>query len=136
LLSSNQLSYRVQLLSWCINTKVTPMHITPYPIIYLLYFVLSTLSHNFYFLQLMVVTVIGARGLRVQRRVAEDLECGIENVTILRLQMRVKHVLINSLVQKWNPRLVISSSVKVRHESSCRCGFSPRVPCQAISNHW
>jgi hypothetical protein len=84
----------------------------------------------------MVVTVIGARGLHVQRRVAEDLECGIENVTILRLQMRVKHVLINSLVQKWNPRLVISSSVKVRHESSCRCGFSPRVPCQAVSNHW
>ena len=25
------------------------MNITPYPIIYLLYFVLSTLSHNFYF---------------------------------------------------------------------------------------
>ena len=73
-------------------------------------------THCFHFLQLMVVTVTGVHGPRVQSHVAEDLECGIENVTILLLLTKAKHVLISSLARKWNLRLVTSSHVKVKHE--------------------
>jgi hypothetical protein len=66
--------------------------------------------------------VIGARGLRVQPRVVEDLECGIGNVAILLLPTKAKHVLINNSDRKWNQRLVTLSHVKVRHKSSC-CFF-------------